>query len=58
MKLLLDTHIVLWAIIDNPKLTKKAKALIEECTMHYQTILAEAQENQALARCGAFWYDY
>ena len=30
MKLLLDTHIVLWAIMDNPKLTKNAKALIEE----------------------------
>ncbi|MCM1327006.1 MAG: type II toxin-antitoxin system VapC family toxin [Bacteroidales bacterium] len=28
MKLLLDTHIILWALDDNPKLPKQAKALI------------------------------
>ena len=28
MKLLLDTHIILWALDDNPKLSKQAKALI------------------------------
>ena len=30
MKLLLDTHILLWALNDNPKLPKKAKDLILE----------------------------
>ncbi len=28
MKLLLDTHIVLWAIMDDPRLTRSAKALL------------------------------
>lgn len=28
MKLLLDTHIVLWALNDNPKLSEKARKLI------------------------------
>ena len=28
MKLLLDTHIILWALDDNPKLPKQARALI------------------------------
>ncbi|MCM1282715.1 MAG: type II toxin-antitoxin system VapC family toxin [Muribaculaceae bacterium] len=28
MKLLLDTHIILWALNDNPKLSEQAKALI------------------------------
>lgn len=30
MKLLLDTHIVIWAIMDDPRLTNTAKALIDE----------------------------
>ncbi len=29
MNLLLDTHVALWAIIDSPKLPKKARELIE-----------------------------
>lgn len=29
MNLLLDTHVALWAIADDPKLVKKARALIE-----------------------------
>lgn len=29
MNLLLDTHVALWAIIDSPKLSKKARELIE-----------------------------
>ena len=29
MNLLLDTHIALWAIIDSPKLSKKARDMIE-----------------------------
>ncbi len=29
MNLLLDTHVALWAITDNPKLPKKARELIE-----------------------------
>ena len=28
MKLLLDTHIILWALDDNPKLSNKARTLI------------------------------
>lgn len=28
MKLLLDTHIILWALNDNPKLSEQAKDLI------------------------------
>lgn len=28
MKLLLDTHIILWALDDNPKLSLEARALI------------------------------
>ena len=28
MKLLLDTHIILWALDDNPKLSEQAKDLI------------------------------
>lgn len=28
MKLLLDTHIILWALNDNPKLSNKARTLI------------------------------
>ena len=30
MKLLLDTHIVIWAIMDDPRLTNTAKALIDD----------------------------
>ena len=30
MKLLLDTHIVIWAIMDDPRLTKTARAFIDE----------------------------
>ena len=30
MKLLLDTHIVIWAIMDDPRLTRTAKALMTE----------------------------
>jgi PIN domain nuclease of toxin-antitoxin system len=29
LNLLLDTHVALWAISDNPRLSKKARALIE-----------------------------
>ena len=29
MNLLLDTHVALWAITDSPKLSKKARELIE-----------------------------
>lgn len=30
MRLLLDTHIYLWAVTDNPKLTKVARKIITE----------------------------
>lgn len=29
MKYLLDTHILLWAVEDNPKLSQKARQIIE-----------------------------
>ena len=29
MNLLLDTHVALWAIVDSPKLTEKARELIQ-----------------------------
>lgn len=29
MKYLLDTHILLWSVEDNPKLSKSARAIIE-----------------------------
>lgn len=29
MNLLLDTHVALWAITDSPKLTQKARELIQ-----------------------------
>lgn len=32
MNLLLDTHILLWHLADNPKLSLEASALIEEPT--------------------------
>ena len=32
MNLLLDTHVALWAITDNPKLSKKARELIQSPT--------------------------
>lgn len=30
MRLLLDTHIALWAVVDDPRLTAKARALIAD----------------------------
>ena len=30
MKLLLDTHILLWLVTDSPKLSSEARALIED----------------------------
>ncbi len=30
MRYLLDTHILLWAVEDNPKLSKKARSIIED----------------------------
>ena len=30
MRLLLDTHIVLWAVIDHPRLSRAARALIDD----------------------------
>ncbi len=35
MRILLDTHIFLWAINDDPKLSKKARTLILEATETY-----------------------
>lgn len=39
MEILLDTHILLWALTDNPKLPERAKELIqnEENTIFYST---------------------
>lgn len=35
MRILLDTHILLWALTDDPKLFTKAKKLIETATEVY-----------------------
>ncbi|MES2345205.1 MAG: type II toxin-antitoxin system VapC family toxin [Chlamydiota bacterium] len=35
MKLLLDTHIFLWSVLDNRKLTKKAKSIITQAEKVY-----------------------
>jgi PIN domain nuclease of toxin-antitoxin system len=35
MRILLDTHILLWALTDDPKLSPKAKKLIETATEVY-----------------------
>jgi PIN domain nuclease of toxin-antitoxin system len=32
MRILLDTHVFIWAVIDDPRLTPEARALIEEAT--------------------------
>ncbi len=55
MRLLLDTHIALWAITDHPRLSAKARRLIEdpdnEITISAVTIWEIAIEH-ALARGG------
>ena len=40
MRYLLDTHIILWALIDDPRLSKETKELIldSENTVYYSTI--------------------
>ena len=38
MKLLLDTHIILWALDDNPRLSKQAKALIMDADDVYYSV--------------------
>ncbi|MGV8917619.1 MAG: type II toxin-antitoxin system VapC family toxin [Pseudomonas sp.] len=35
MRVLLDTHVLLWALSDDPKLTPKARKLIESATEIY-----------------------
>lgn len=35
MRLLLDTHIFLWCVLDSPKLTEKARSLIEHAEEKY-----------------------
>lgn len=30
MRLLLDTHIAIWAVVDDPRLSKRARALIDD----------------------------
>lgn len=35
MRVLLDTHILLWALCDHPKLSHKARKLIESATEIY-----------------------
>lgn len=38
MKILLDTHIILWALDDNPKLSEQARDLIMDAKMIYITV--------------------
>lgn len=42
MKLLLDTHIILWALDDNPKLPEQAKVLIMNASndVYYSSALS------------------
>lgn len=35
MRVLLDTHILLWCLADNPKLSNQARRLIENATEVY-----------------------
>ena len=35
MKALLDTHVFIWAVTDNPRLNQKARAIIEEASEVY-----------------------
>ena len=35
MKVLLDTHVFVWAVMDNPRLNQRAKAIIEEASGVY-----------------------
>ena len=41
MNILLDTHIAIWALLDSPKLTPKARQLITDSdnTLYYFTPL-------------------
>lgn len=38
MKILLDTHIILWALEDNPKLSEQARKLIVDMDNHVKTL--------------------
>jgi len=55
MKILLDTHVALWAVVDDPRLPPRARGLIED---EENTILASAASvleiaiKHALARGG------
>jgi PIN domain nuclease of toxin-antitoxin system len=34
MRLLLDTHVALWALVDDPRLSQRARALIDDPKIH------------------------
>lgn len=46
MKLLLDTHILLWALVDDPRLTPKARRLIEDMSNDVYYSIASPWEVQ------------
>ena len=42
MKYLLDTHVIMWALIDSPKLSKEVKQILfnNDNTIYYSTVSA------------------
>lgn len=52
MKYLLDTHIILWALIDDPRLNKEAKNIImdKNNTIYYSTVSSWEIEIKHLKR--------
>ena len=53
MRLLLDTHILLWALVNDPRLTAKARTLIEDernLLLFSPVSIAEVAIKQALGR--------
>lgn len=52
MKYLLDTHIILWALIDDPRLNKEAKSIIidKNNTIYYSTVSSWEIEIKHLKR--------
>ena len=56
MRLLLDTHIALWAILDSPRLPSRARALIQDSGNHIVVSAASIWEiaiKHALSKGGA-----
>lgn len=52
MKYLLDTHVIMWALIDSPKLSKEVKQILfnNDNTIYYSTVSAWEVEIKHLKR--------